>query len=340
MSTHNASVIVATLNEGANIDHVMDIALSDQSVIELIIADGGSDDTTVHQIRARAAVDPRVALIHNPDKGQAAGLNRAASVATGTLLVRLDGHTRYAPNYVTASLRAIGPGVAVGGPMNAEGSAKWAMATATAMTDPLAIGPARFHHADGVEEVDTVYLGTFERERFLDLGGYRSFPSGTVEDTDFYARWRLHGGRVIVDPAIRCWYQPRDTWRALAKQYFRYGRGKAELLWLNKRLPSPRPIAPALLIAGFAAALILGLTVSWLPLALLAATWLAALSVVAGRAGAFRLRTAIVAATMHATYGAGLWWGVLSGHPSVETLGIDPRRGSAEGPTKITEEKT
>jgi len=38
MTPTTASVIVATLNEAANIDHVMDIALSDQAVIELIIS--------------------------------------------------------------------------------------------------------------------------------------------------------------------------------------------------------------------------------------------------------------------------------------------------------------
>ncbi len=324
MTSPTASVIVAVLNEEANIDHVMDIALSDESVIELIVADGGSADATVHKVLARAESDPRVKLIRNPDRRQAAGLNRAASVAAGTLLVRLDGHTRYAQDYVTASLEASRPGVAAGGPMMAEGSTGWAGSTASAMADSLAIGPARFHHANVVETVDTVYLGVFERERFLDLGGYRSFPSGTVEDTDFYARWRSSGGTVIVDPAIRCWYQPRGTWGALTAQYFRYGLGKAELVWINGRLPSPRPLAPAMLTAGFGLTLILGLTMTWIPFVLLSAAWAIALTVVAARAPSSRLRTAIVAGTMHAAYGAGLWWGLLAGRPNVQTLGLDP----------------
>jgi glycosyltransferase involved in cell wall biosynthesis len=293
-------------------------------VIEVIVADGGSEDATVERVSARAETDPRVRLIHNPDQRQAPGLNRAASIATGSLLVRLDGHATYADNYISAALSASKPGVAVGGPMIAEGSTKWARATAAAMTDPLAIGPARFRHAGDVESVDTVYLGTFERERFLALGGYRSFPSGTVEDTDFYTRWRSDGGIVTVDPAIRSKYQPRDTWMALTNQYFRYGRGKAELVWINGRLPSLRPVAPALLTGGLAVALITGLAVTWLPFSILAAAWLASLSVVAVRAPSSRLRTAVVAGTMHVSYGAGLWWGLLSGRPTVRTLGLTP----------------
>jgi glycosyltransferase involved in cell wall biosynthesis len=315
-------VIVAVLNEEANIGHVMDTALSNKVVVEFIVADGGSTDETVQKVLERAQDDPRVILVHNPDKGQAAGLNRAAETATGALLVRLDGHTRYADNYVAASLLAWEPGVAVGGPMRAEGSTPWGRATATAMDDHLAIGPAKFHHADEVEDVDTVYLGMFDREKFISIGGYRSFPSGTVEDTDFYTRWHSDGGIVRVDPAIKSWYRPRDTWRGLARQYFRYGRGKAELVWLNGRLPSLRPLAPALLVAGAVVFIVVGFTVTWVPLAALTVSWLGALALVATRAKTSPVRTGVVAGTMHAAYGSGLWWGLLSGRPTVKTLGL------------------
>ena len=323
MTSVTASVIVATLNEAANIDHVMDIALSDQAVIELIIADGGSNDKTVDKIHARAATDDRVKLIHNPDRGQAAGLNRAASLATGTLLTRLDGHTRYGDDYVSASLGAWRQGVAVGGPMLAEGSTPWARATTSAMQDPLAVGPARFRHADQVEEVDTVYLGTFDRSTFLAIGGYRSFPSGTVEDTDFCARWRSNGGTVIVDPAIESWYHPRETWRGLVRQYFRYGHGKAELVWINGHLPSLRPLAPSLLLTGLVVTGIIGFTATWLPFAALTLLWLGALTLIGARSDSLRIRTAVVAGTMHTAYGAGLWRGIFTGRPIVRALGFD-----------------
>jgi glycosyltransferase involved in cell wall biosynthesis len=323
-------VIVAVLNEEANIGHVMSTALSNEAVLEIIVADGGSDDGTVQKVLERARNDPRVKLLTNPDKGQATGLNRAALAATGALLIRLDGHTRYADDYVTASLSAWEPGVAVGGPMRAEGSTPWGRATASAMDDQLAIGPAKFHHADEVEDVDTVYLGTFEREKFVSIGGYRTFPSGTVEDTDFYARWRSSGGTVRVDPAIESWYTPRDTWRGLTRQYFRYGRGKAELVWLNGRLPSLRPLAPALLVAGTVVLTAVGFTVSWVPLTALGVAWLGALTLVSARAMSSKIRVGVVAGTMHAAYGTGLWWGLLAGRPTIETLGFTVEQQSTE----------
>jgi cellulose synthase/poly-beta-1,6-N-acetylglucosamine synthase-like glycosyltransferase len=197
--------------------------------------------------------------------------------------------------------------------MLAEGDNLWEVATANAMSDPIAIGPGRFHHADEIEEVDTVYLGTFDRQDFLDVGGYRRFPSGTVEDTDFYVRWRAAGFTVIVDPSIRSWYRPRSSWRALARQYLRYGRGKSELLLANGRFPSMRPFAPALLVAGFVGGTAIALVWSWVPLAMLAGLWIAALGVVGVRAPNHRLSTTVAAATMHVAYGCGLWLGVGAG---------------------------
>ena len=322
MSQPTVSVIVATFNEEANIDHVLDVALSEPSVVEVLVADGGSSDETVERVVARSGVDPRVRLLENPDRGQSAGLNRAANLATGDLLVRLDAHTRYADDYVAVSLKSWEPATAVGGPMLAEGDTKWAQAVAIAMKNPLAIGPARFRHADKVEEVDTVYLGTFERDRFLDIGGYRTFPSGTVEDTDFYSRWRTAGGTVIVDPAIVSWYKPRSTWRDIAHQYFRYGVGKAELVWLNGRLPTPRPLAPAAFVAAVVITGGVAVVWTWIPLAALGAAWVGALGSVAARARELRIRTAAVAGTMHLGYGTGFWAGLVSGRPKVKTLGM------------------
>lgn len=317
MTQPTASVIVAVLNEAANIDHVLDTALSSSHTVECIVADGGSNDGTVESLRKRSLSDDRIVIVDNPLRNQAMGLNLAASRATGDVLVRLDGHTRYAPDYVDASLAAWRPSVAVGGPMLADGGKPWQAATANAMRDPLAIGPARFHHATSPESVDTVYLGAFSRSEFQEVDGYRAFRSGTVEDTDFYSRWRGAGKEVVVDPSIRCVYQPRETWAGLRVQYFRYGQGKAELLRLNKRLPTVRPLAPALLVLGLATTLVVGPVLSWIPALVLLVAWAGALTVVGARAPSNRLRTAAAAATMHIAYGCGFWAGLATRGPVV-----------------------
>ena len=322
MTAPTVAVIVAALDEAASIGSVIATARESTLVTEIIIADGGSTDGTIDVISRHADEDRRVTVVRNPFRHQSAGLNLAASVASADVLVRLDAHTDYADDYIARSIEAWRPGVAVGGPMRAVGTGPWSEAIANAMGDPLAIGPARFRHALVAEDVDTVYLGTFARSEFLDVGGYRTFPSGTVEDADFYARWRARGWTVRVDPSIRSSYHPRRTVGGLWRQYRRYGEGKAELLWVNGRLPSPRALAPASLVGALVASIPVSALIWPWATAVVVVPWGAAIATVGLRAPTQRWRTAMASASMHLAYGSGTWIGLVRGTPTVETLGL------------------
>jgi glycosyltransferase involved in cell wall biosynthesis len=302
-----ASVILAVLDEGEHIDAVLE-SISGQdhgSLLEIIVADGGSTDDTRTRVGAWTKRDPRVMLIDNPQRKQSFGLNAAAAAATGDYLVRADGHTVYEPDYVRRSVElAIETGGAVGGPMNAVGSTGFERAVAAVMKTRWLM-PARFHHAVTRERVDTVYLGAFRRDDFLSVGGFRSFPSGAGEDPDFYYRWRSSGREVYVDPSIKSRYAPRSSISALWSQYTRYGRAKAEMLLVNGQLPSLRPLAPVVLVCGLAAGVVGGIVWrSALPPAVVTGIWLGFLAVVAvsRRRG---LRFVAVAAVMQVAYGVG-----------------------------------
>src|ERR1700748_520131 len=69
-------------------------------LIEILIADGRSTDRTREIIAALAAADPRIHLVDNPARLQAAGLGQMVKQATGDILVRMDVHCEYAPDYV------------------------------------------------------------------------------------------------------------------------------------------------------------------------------------------------------------------------------------------------
>jgi glycosyltransferase involved in cell wall biosynthesis len=315
MAKPSVSVILAVLDEAGHIGEVLeDLGRQEYpGAIQWIVADGGSVDGT-REILA-ACDDRRLTVIGNPRRVQSHGLNAAADIAHGEILVRADGHVRLAPDYVRRSVDALldSGAVAVGGPMNPIGDGTFSDAVAQAMNSPMVL-PARFHHAVSRQQVDTVYLGCFRTADFRAIGGFRTFPSGTSEDADLYARWRARGRFVVVDPSIRTEYLPRSSVRSLARQYFRYGMGKAEMLWVNGRFPSPRPFAPALLILGTAASAVLAaVTGTWWPLAGIVGAWLAWLAVVGLRSRRRRWLVAFVAGTMHASYGVGLLWGTLRG---------------------------
>jgi len=330
-SLPRVSVILPVLNEVESIDLVVaDLLGQDYSgPIDVIVADGGSVDGTREKLAAACERDQRLKVIENPDVGQAYGLNLAALEAAGDILVRADGHTSFAPDYVRRSVDVlVDTGGAVGGRMSPIGRSVFGRAVAAAMQNPLSMGPGRFHHAKGREEVDTVYLGAFRREDFDALGGFRPFPSGTSEDADFYYRWRESGRKVYVDPTIVSTYTPRDTPGALWRQYFRYGLGKAEMLWMNGRLPSSRPLAPFALVVGLMGAILIGLFArAWWPSIVLVAVWVALLIWVGIKSSESAARVILAAGVMHLAYGLGTLWGLIRGRGPIRRIESSPNIG-------------
>jgi succinoglycan biosynthesis protein ExoA len=304
------AVVLPTFNEERFIDACLESLASQdyRGGWEVVIADGGSSDATLD--RAVAWNDRlRLSIVDNPARIQSEGLWIAAGATEAEILVRADAHTTYAEDYVRRSVETLleTSAGAVGGPMVPDAPSRFGKSVARVMRTPLGVGPGAFHHGGHRRAVDTVYLGAFRRRDFFALGGMRTLPSGVAEDADFYWRMRDSGATVLLDPSIRSTYRPRETWRSLARQFFRYGRGKADMLLVNGTWPSWRPFAPLALILGILGGVALGaLSGIWWPVLALAAVWIGSL-VVAGRGHPLDIA---VAATMHLAYGSGLLTGL------------------------------
>lgn len=312
------AVLLPTLDEAESIDACLaSLAAQDYpGDWGIVVADGGSADAT--KILAEAWTDRlHLRVIDNPARVQSEGLWLAAQATDAEILVRADAHTTYAPDYVRRSVEVLSEtdATAVGGPMVPASSSVFGQAVARVMRSPLGIGPGAFHHGGERREVDTVYLGAFRRERFLALGGMRTLPSRVAEDADFYWRMRREGGTVMLDPSIGSSYRPRESWPDLWRQFLRYGRGKADMLFVNGVWPSWRPLAPLLLVLGLVEGLVLGSLAIWWPLWALLGLWATAL-LIAGRG---RPLDVVVAATMHLAYGFGLLTGLFRWPPRVRS---------------------
>ena len=324
MDWPRVTILLPVLNEAAHIEAAMGDLLGQDypGNLDVVVSDGGSNDGTVEYLTRLAAEDPRVTVVDNPRRRQAYGLNTAAAAARGEILVRADGHSRYAPDYVHRSVEGVLElDGAVGGRMNPVGYDDFSSAVAGAMNSRLTMGPGRFHHATEREEVDTVYLGAFRREDFRDLHGIRAFPSGSSEDADFYFRWRRSGRKVFVDPSIRSTYAPRNSPGSLWRQYWRYGQGKSEMFWVNSRFPSWRPLAPLALVFAMLGGIAWGAWGGgWIPLGILVAAWVVVLVVASLRAGRRAGVVVIAAGIMHLAYGLGGIWGFIRGPGPVRHL--------------------
>ena len=105
------SLIVPCRNERGHIDAFCDAALAQQLpegwTLELLVADGASDDGTRAALDARAAADARIAVLDNPRRIVSTGLNACLARARGEVVVRMDVHTVFAPDYVAECLAAL-----------------------------------------------------------------------------------------------------------------------------------------------------------------------------------------------------------------------------------------
>jgi glycosyltransferase involved in cell wall biosynthesis len=305
--------VLPALNERRYIRDCLDsLARQDyQDLVEILVVDGGSTDGTA---AIAAAVDPRVRVVENPSVTAASGMNVGIAEATGDVVCRADAHTIYAADYVSRCVGALLEAGAVnaGGPMRAVGTTNFGRAVAAVTSSAFAVGPGRFHLSERREDdVDTVYLGTFPRDVLRHVGGYDDRTlQWAAEDHELNFRLRQDGGRIVLDPSIVSWYFPRDTPRALMRQYHNYGMGKASTLAKHRRLPTWRPLAPAALVLGV---LVLIVTARWRAalalLALHAGFCAAGAKAVSDDPGVAPHRAFAAVEICHWSYGLGVWRG-------------------------------
>lgn len=281
------SVVLPVRNERGFLRDCLDslVAQDYSAIVEILVLDGSSDDGSA---ALAETVDPRVRVVPNPGVTAASAMNLGLREASCDLIVRADAHTLYAPDYVRRSVEAIEVSGAdwVGGPMRPVGVTVFGRAVAAVTTSPFGVGPGRFHYSTEASDVETVYLGTFDRKIVIEVGGYdEDRLQWAAEDQELAYRLRKAGRRIRLDPSVRSWYFPRETPRALWRQYRNYGICKASTLAKHRTLPYWRPLAPALLVGG---------TVGWVAVCLAArrTRWLSALPLIGygAAAGAIAVR--------------------------------------------------
>lgn len=250
------SVIVPVRNERDYIEVFLDsvFAQVDVPALEVIVADGLSTDGTREVLDRRALKDSRVSILTNHGRIVSTGLNAAIRAARGEIIVRLDVHTDYAPDYLVRSVSVLESSGAdnVGGPWRAEGSGYIQCAIALAFQSPFASGGASSRRLAYEGPVDSVYLGCWRKETLLRLG---LFDENLVRNQDDELNLRLirGGGTVWQSPLIRSYYHPRSSLVRLFQQYAQYGYWKVCVVRKHRLPASMRHLIPA----GFLALVVL-----------------------------------------------------------------------------------
>jgi succinoglycan biosynthesis protein ExoA len=242
------SIIVACRNEIKQIGRLLDSLLSqDMAGIfwEAIIADGMSDDGTREVLEDYGARYPQLRFVPNPGRIVSTGLNAAIRAARGEIIIRMDAHTSYAPNYCRLCVETLKRTGAdnVGGPARTQTVGVRARAVAAAYHSRFSTGGARFHDENYEGWVDTLPYGCWCKTTLVGLG---LFDEALVRNQDDELNLRLtrSGGKIWQSPAIVSWYSPRPTLSSLFHQYFQYGFWKVAVIRKHRLPGSWRHVVP------------------------------------------------------------------------------------------------
>jgi succinoglycan biosynthesis protein ExoA len=291
------------------------------SQMEVLISDGMSTDSTraVIQDLATKHSDISLKIIDNPGRIVPTGFNLALKQKKGEIVVRVDGHTIIAPDYVSECVSALERTGAdnAGGRMNAISQTTFGRAVALATSTPFGVGGARFHYSEDEEWVDTVYMGAWRSKVFDEIGGFdEEFMRN--QDDEFNYRLRAHKGKILLSPRIKSEYYPRSSPGALWRQYYQYGVYKVRVMQKHTLQMKPRHFAPVLLVVGLLVTAILAILIpsTWFLFVGLAGLYIVA-NLIASAITAFRSQLSfslilpLVFAILHFSYGSGFAVGLV-----------------------------
>ncbi|MFD2739999.1 glycosyltransferase family 2 protein [Sulfitobacter aestuarii] len=316
LSAARVLVAVPTLNEEGAIETCLRSLLGEDPFmagVDIVIADGGSDDATIAIVRRLQSEFPNLDLIENRARLQSAAINAVVArcrLPHHAVLVRCDAHAVYPPGYVravAAGLLARPEAASLVVPMDAVGETCFQRAAAWIVDTPLGSGGSAHRGGRLSQWVDHGHHAGFRLDWFHKIGGYdESFSHN--EDAEYDHRLGAAGGRIWLEADIRLDYHMRPSLSALARQYWNYGRGRARTMRKHRMRPRLRQLIPVLHVLMLILSLLL---LGWHPAALAYPALYAALLMAVSLLGAFRLKSLCglcagpALGAMHLAWGSG-----------------------------------
>ena len=257
------TIIIPVLNERKYIKNFLkDILNQDypKDNIEIFIIDGGSKDGTIDILNKFLLQNQslRAVLLIEPDKNVASAVNIGAKKANGKIIMKMDAHTEYAPDYILKCVEYLRREDidCVGGPMRPIGDNYISTTISLSYRTSFGTGGGKFHNINYQGYADTVYLGAYKKNTFEKLGGWDEKIMDT-DDDDFNYRLRKAGGKIFLTPEIKSHYHVRGSLKKLWDQYFRYGYSQVSFIKKHRAFISPLNFIPSLFVLGVAISFLL-----------------------------------------------------------------------------------
>jgi len=219
------SIVIPAYNAAATIGLQL-AALADEPLddAEVLIADNGSDDTTVAvALGFRHRLPVRV-VDASARRGPGSARNIGAAAAEGQVLLFVDADDRVLPGWFTA-LREEATTRPASGPVLFASRTEIAAGQAAAVAHRW---PTRHPRHEGIIPFQRSCNLGMPRSVFLSVGGFDE-RFRCAEDLDLSIRLRKAGHELRFAPGARLLTSRRPELRAAARQFYDYGRFEALL---------------------------------------------------------------------------------------------------------------
>lgn len=196
-----------------------------QEQMEVIFVDGCSEDRTVELLHEMQKAHPQIVVLHNPNRTVPYAMNIGIEKSRGEVIVRLDAHAEYPPDYIRLSVETLLTRECdnAGGVFETRGRGFMGEAIAEMLKTPLGVGNATYRLTQEDGYVDTVPFGCFRRELFERIGGFDERMTRN-QDNELNFRIRKNGGKIYLNHNIRVLYYCRETMRGIMKMGYMNGK--------------------------------------------------------------------------------------------------------------------
>jgi glycosyltransferase involved in cell wall biosynthesis len=178
--------------------------------LEILVVDGMSTDETMRVIESYVRQYPFIHLLNNPRKILAAAWNIGIGQSRGDVVLGMNAHAVFAPNYISLCVRYLSEYKAdyVGGIIKSlpRQATLLGKSIAFAVSHPFGVGNSYFRI--GTVEPrwsDTAAFGGYRRQVFERIGLYDE-ELVRSQDIEFHHRLRKAGGKILLVPEMVCDY--------------------------------------------------------------------------------------------------------------------------------------
>ena len=239
------SVICPINNEVKYIDVcIQSILLQDypKEHLEVLFVDGMSQDGTRDIVGNYSKQYPFIHLLDNEKRIVPMAMNIGIKASKGDVIMRLDAHAQYPPNYFSVLTKALrflaADNVGAACRTDVLNKTPKTLAIREVLSNRFGVGNSTFRlGVDKVLEVDTVPFGCWKRDVFDKYGVY---DERLIRNQDIELNKRIvrGGGRIYIVPDTYCVYLARETFKELAKNNFGNGKWNILTVYYTKQIKS------------------------------------------------------------------------------------------------------